>query len=246
MHPDFKVPYQCHIDASQFAIGGTLTQIQNGSERAISFFSKKLNDDQMNYSAIDRRLLVVVEFLKHFRSYLEGAEFEIVPDNQVLKYFFDKKDLNRREARWLETLSEFRVFPITLKKGCVHVLGDALSRIRHNQEKPLEIQNVSCLTSDLMNQNSFKESLIQDQNFGRIITRIQNGEHMQRYLFEDGVLRLRTGELCIPRKFITKVLAMAHDSPTSGHCGEEKHWEHSQISSGRRKRKMYTNTLRVV
>ncbi len=109
--------------------------MQSDSERVISYFSTELNDAQMNYSANDRELLEMVEFLKHFRCYLEGAQFEIVTDNQVLKSFFDKKDLNRREARWLETLSEFGIFPITLKKGSVHVLGDALSLIRHGKEE---------------------------------------------------------------------------------------------------------------
>ena len=97
-HPDFMLPYRCHVDTSQYAVGGTLTQIQDGHEKVISLFSKKLNDAQMNYSANDRELLGMVAFLRHFRSYLEGAEFEIVTDNQFLKHFFDKKDLNRREA----------------------------------------------------------------------------------------------------------------------------------------------------
>ena len=220
-HPDFNGPYRCHIDASQFAVGGTLRIVQSGSEREISYFSKKLNDAQMNYSANDRELLGMVEFLKHFRCYLEGAEFEVITDNQVLKSFFDKKDLNRREARWLETLSEFGIFPITLKKGSVHVLGDALSRICHS-EGEREVQNISCLTSDLVNQDSFKESLLRDSYFGRIIGRIQTGDNLKRYRYQDGVLRLMTGELCIPRKFVKTVLAMAHDSPASGHYATEK------------------------
>lgn len=45
----------------------------------------------------------------------------------MLKHFFTTKDLSRREARELETLGNFEIFPITLKPGKVHVLGDALS-----------------------------------------------------------------------------------------------------------------------
>ena len=40
-HPNFILPYKCHIDASLFDVGGTLTQVVNGSERVISYFSKK-------------------------------------------------------------------------------------------------------------------------------------------------------------------------------------------------------------
>ncbi len=96
-----------------------------------------------------------------------------------------------------------------------------MSRIRHGKEEP-KIQNVSCLTSDLANQNSFKESLLRDSYFGHIIDRIQNGENLKRYRYQDGVLRLSTGELCVPRKFVKTVLATAHDSPASGHYATEK------------------------
>ncbi len=64
-----------------------------------------------------------------FRCYLEGHEFELLTDNQVLKYLFSKADLSRREARYLETIGNIGIFPITLKSGKVHVLGDALSKI---------------------------------------------------------------------------------------------------------------------
>ena len=53
---------------------------------------------------------------------------KIFTDNQVLKHFFTKAKLSRREARWLETLGNFGVFPINLKPGKIHVLGDTLSR----------------------------------------------------------------------------------------------------------------------
>lgn len=99
----------------------------------------------MNYSANYRELLGIVAFLRYFRSYLEGVEFEIVTDNQVLMHFFGKKNLNRPEARWLETLSEFGTFPITLKKGSVHVFCDILFRVIH-RTKNVELRNLKCLT----------------------------------------------------------------------------------------------------
>lgn len=105
-HPNFELPYKCPADASQYAIGGTLTQNVNGTEHVFAYFSRKLNDAQMDYSANDRELLGMIEFLKHFRCYLKEADFEIITDNQVLQHFFKKTDLSRREARWLETLSE--------------------------------------------------------------------------------------------------------------------------------------------
>lgn len=45
---------------------------------------------------------------------------------------------------------------------------------------------------------------------------------MKRYQYSDGVLRLSTGELCVPRTFVRVVSSMAHDSPTSGHFAVSK------------------------
>ena len=80
-------------------------------------FSRKLNEAQKNYNANNREIVGMVEFLRHFRSYLEGACFEVVTENEILKYLFGKKDLGRREDRWLEALSDFGIFPTTLKRG---------------------------------------------------------------------------------------------------------------------------------
>lgn len=53
-----------------------------------------------------------------------------------------EKDLSRREALWLQLLSGFGVFPITLKKRVAHVLGDILSRVMHDI-RTVRIQNLS-------------------------------------------------------------------------------------------------------
>lgn len=140
-HPNFQSLHHFHADASQFAIGRTLMQIINESERVFSYFSKKLNETQMHYSANDRELLGMVEFCTHFRCYLEGAEFKIITNHQILKHFFDKKDISWREYRWLEALSDFGVFSILLKKDSIHVLGDALSRVQQ------EVQNISSIVA---------------------------------------------------------------------------------------------------
>lgn len=127
--PDWSRPFRCHTDACQFAVGGTLTQLDDaGREHAISYFSKRLSAAEENYTANDRELLGLVYFLQRFRCYLEGTEFEVFTDNQVLRYFFSKPILSRREARWLDVLGQFGITQLTLVKGKVHVLGDVPSR----------------------------------------------------------------------------------------------------------------------
>ena len=49
-------------------------------------------------------------------------------DKQVLKSFFTQPKLSRIESSGFDTLGNFGIFPITLKPGKRHVLGDVLSR----------------------------------------------------------------------------------------------------------------------
>ena len=87
---------------------GTLTQLDDdGRDRVIAFYSKKLSPTEADYTANDRKLLGLICFLERFRCYLEGASFEIFTDNQVLMCFFTRPKMSRKEARWLETLGNF-------------------------------------------------------------------------------------------------------------------------------------------
>ncbi len=130
--PDWKKLFRGHIDASNTSVGGTLTQLDDcGKDRVIAFFSKNLSLAEQNYTSNDTEFLGLIYFLQRFRCYLEGSCFEIFTDNQVLKIFFTEPKLSRREARLLETLGNFGIFPISLKPRRIHVLGDTLSRAPH-------------------------------------------------------------------------------------------------------------------
>ena len=130
--PDWSKPFRCHVDASQTTVGGNLTQLdENGKDRVIDFYSKKLSPTESVYTANDRELLGLISFLNRFRCYLEGTEFEVFTDNQVLNSIFTKPKLSKKESRWLGTIGDFGISAITLKPGKIHVLGDVLSRAPH-------------------------------------------------------------------------------------------------------------------
>ena len=132
MSPDLIIPFRCHVEASQKAFGGSLTQLdQNSNDRVIAYYSKKLSTAEEDYTADERELLALVYFLKKFRCYREDSSFEVFMDNQVLLHFFSKPNINQKEAWWLDLLSQFGILRMNLIPGRVHVLGDVLFRAPH-------------------------------------------------------------------------------------------------------------------
>lgn len=100
--PDWSRPFLYHVNASQKAVGGTLTQLDNEKQdRGIAYYSHKISDTKEKYTTNERELLGLVYFLKRFRFYLYGESFEIFTDNQILNNFMTKPKLSRKEARWL-------------------------------------------------------------------------------------------------------------------------------------------------
>ena len=59
-----------------------------------------------------------------------GRKFLLKIENMSLKYLFEQPDLNARQAKWLDFLSEYR-FELKHIKGKENKIADALSRQNH-------------------------------------------------------------------------------------------------------------------
>ena len=55
----FTLPFIVHTDASERAIGGVLSQVQEGEERVIVYWSQQLNKAEHYYSTVEREALAV-------------------------------------------------------------------------------------------------------------------------------------------------------------------------------------------
>jgi hypothetical protein len=58
VYPNFNAPFQIHTDASHRQLGTVISQ----KGMPIAFWSKKLKDAQVHYTATERELLSIVEF----------------------------------------------------------------------------------------------------------------------------------------------------------------------------------------
>jgi len=121
------LPCLLDTDASDVAYGSVLSQVIDGQERPIAFFSRVLNDAQRHYCATRRELLAVVASLQHFRSYLLGQKVLLRTDHNSLKWLNSFKRPEGILARWVETLAEFDL-TIEHRPGRLHCNADGVSR----------------------------------------------------------------------------------------------------------------------
>ena len=91
-YPDFKLPFLLQTDASDTAIGAVLSQVQEGTERVIAYWSRKLQKAERNYSTTEREALAVVASLKEFYPYVYGFPCKLITDHNPLKGLKDVED----------------------------------------------------------------------------------------------------------------------------------------------------------
>ena len=96
-----------YTNASKFAKGTALTQVQNGMERAICYVAKELLNLQTSYSITRREILAVVSSARNFRHYLLGRMFTIVNNHRIFQKLDIFKDPERITTRWFEKLASF-------------------------------------------------------------------------------------------------------------------------------------------
>ena len=70
-----------HTDASQRGVGAVLSVIQDGVERQIGYFSKRLLPAEANYAATELECLAVYKAIDHFAVHLVGGHFRVVTEH---------------------------------------------------------------------------------------------------------------------------------------------------------------------
>ncbi|GJS08359.1 putative reverse transcriptase domain-containing protein [Tanacetum coccineum] len=76
-------------------------------EKVIAYASRQLKIHEKNYTTHDLELGAVVFSLKIWRHYLYGTKFTMFTDHKSLQHILDQKELNMRQRRWLELLSDY-------------------------------------------------------------------------------------------------------------------------------------------
>nr|GEU38732.1 putative reverse transcriptase domain-containing protein [Tanacetum cinerariifolium] len=130
-----------YCDASQKGLGIVLMQ----REKVIAYASRQLNVHEQNYTTQNLELGSVVFALKMWKHYLYGTKCTMFTNHKSLQHILDQKELNIRQRRWLELLSDYNC-NIRYYSGKANVVADALSR--KERIKPLRVRAL-VMTIDL-------------------------------------------------------------------------------------------------
>jgi len=155
-----KEKFRVETNTSGHAIGGVLSQEQDGKWKPIAFLSSIMQLAERNYEIYNKELLAIVKALSKWRQYLLDAmePFKVWTDHENLKYFQESHKLNGRQAWWYLKLQDY---DFTLK----HILGktntkaDILSRKEQVNTKE-DNKDVELLKEELWQQRTTAEITI--------------------------------------------------------------------------------------
>ncbi|GJX20968.1 putative reverse transcriptase domain-containing protein [Tanacetum coccineum] len=208
-----------YCDASLKGYGAVLKQ----REKVIAYVSRQLRTYKENYTTHDLELGAVVFALRLWRHYLYDVKCTVFTDHKSLQYILDQKELNMRQRRWIELLSDYDC-EIRYHPGKANVVANALSR--KEREKPLRVRSLMLTDhKDLIQQilkaqvESLKEENMKKENLGR----------MQKQIFEirTNGIRYHNNRIWLPLHGGLRDLIMqeSHKSKYSIHPGSTKMYQ---------------------
>ncbi|GKD61437.1 reverse transcriptase domain-containing protein [Tanacetum coccineum] len=228
--PEGSKDFIAYCDASKKGLGAVLMQ----REKVISYASRQLKIHEKNYTTHDLELGAVVFALKIWRHYLYGTKCTVFTDHKSLQHILDQKELNMRQRRWLELLSDYDC-DIRYHPGKANVVADALSR--KEREPPLRVRAlVMTISLDLPKQilnaqtEARKPENIKSEDVGGML--IENAKFPEA-IREQKLEPRADGTLCLnDRSWLpcygnlrTVIMHESHKSKYSIHPGSDKMYQ---------------------
>ena len=123
------------LDASKFAMGSTLYQMQNGKPKLIAYASKRLPEAAKNYSITELELCRLAINIARFSHLFKRVGFDAIVDHLSCTHIIKIKaePATTRIKRLLDLISSYS-FNLYYIKGKDMVLSDFLSRQKNDDK----------------------------------------------------------------------------------------------------------------
>jgi len=228
--PDLDRQFHLDIDASNYAIGGILYQLDDdGIRYDVGYYSKSLVAAERNYDVWDREYLALIRCLLHWRQFLVGSPHKVwvYTDHANLQYWREPRKIPDKIRRYITTLSEYDVelFHQPGKKN----QADVLSRCPdfEREAKTMKKEEVIALPDHLFLRRISTAAAEEGVRLHQ--TDKQYKEKLQAWIKEHK-LHKRQGQwwkgeaLAVVGSEDTRrmLVEIYHDSPTAGHQGVAK------------------------
>ena len=245
--PRKEEKFRVEVDASGHAIGGVLSQEQEGKWKPVTFLLRTMSPTERNYEMYNKELLAIVEALYKWQQYLLDAieKFEVWTDHENLKYFKEPHKLNGQQARWYLKLQDydFTLWHIPEK---TNTKADILSR-KEKVDTKEDNQDIQMLKEELwIWQTTIQDGIpivllrqeylqIREEGIEEWIRKIQTREQevtkqlekKNGQLWEENGIIYIDGKIYVPRnrQLRDEILNDNHNLPDIRHLGQHRMME---------------------
>ena len=103
----FGEPFQSYTDASNFAVGCVLVQIQEGQPKVIAYASQVLTPNKRRWSTFQREAYALLWASKKFRSYILGGKITFITDHAPLVHLRKKQSIPEKVQAYFAELEQY-------------------------------------------------------------------------------------------------------------------------------------------
>ena len=227
--PDLNKPFYLQTDASNFAIGAVLYQIEaSGATKIIACGSRTLRGSEVAYFTTEKELLALVWSLQKYRNFLWRASIIHRTDHMALTFLRSCKLLNQRLTRWMMAIQDYQI-KSEFCPGKENVIADAFSRLTTKnaafndaRENTIILYHLAKIPRKAWGKrlSNIQSDQMEDPKLRKILCNIS--DYPGYLILQNGVHRncQQAPKLCLPKSLLEDLIIECH--LVYGHIGARK------------------------